>query len=593
MKKQSFTVDILPDRLHARARAGSLLADVLVSAGLPVSLYCHKKGLCGKCVVRVLGGPLPLLQPREKAVLESRGLGPDYRLACLYRVTGNLVVEVPPESRLEKIEVLETGPAAPVLLDPKVKKLALKLDKLGREDSASEVEALGLLMGTPDLSLSLAALRELGRLRDSARAEATVVFHGEREVLAVEPGDTTAEVYGLAVDIGTSTVVAELVDLATGRGAARASAMNSQVSYGADVVSRITFAFQNPEALRRLHNAAVRQINDLAAELSGRSGVPLSRVYEVVIAGNTAMSHFLADVTVDSLARSPFSSVFGGLGSLPASDIGLDLHPAARAYLVPNIRSFVGGDIAAGIAAAEMTRHPGSELFIDLGTNGEIVVKKGDRFTATSTAAGPAFEGMSISCGMLAVPGAVHSAEWAGGFRLHTIGEVAPRGVCGTGLIDILAIALEQGLVAAGGRIATSDRKLHLSDRLSLNQQDVREIQLAAAAVKTGVRLLLAESRLSPADLEAVYVAGAFGSSLDIRRSRAIGLLPDLPEEKIRFIGNSSLAGAKRLLLSGPERNAVESLVKRIGHVSLATRRDFQEEFIRSLEFGPLTGGTS
>jgi uncharacterized 2Fe-2S/4Fe-4S cluster protein (DUF4445 family) len=220
------------------------------------------------------------------------------------------------------------------------------------------------------------------------------------------------------------------------------------------------------------------------------------------------------------------------------------------------------------------------------------VLKKRDRFTATSTAAGPAFEGMSISCGMLAVPGAVHRAEWAGGFRLHTIGGVAPRGVCGTGLIDILAIGLEQGLIEAGGRITSPDRKLHLSDRLSLTQQDVREIQLAAAAVKTGVRLLLGESGMSPGDLDAVYIAGAFGSSLDIRHSRALGLLPDLGDEKIRFIGNSSLAGAKRLLLSGPERTAVEALVKRIEHVSLALRPDFQEESIRSLELGPLSGGT-
>jgi uncharacterized 2Fe-2S/4Fe-4S cluster protein (DUF4445 family) len=261
---------------------------------------------------------------------------------------------------------------------------------------------------------------------------------------------------------------------------------------------------------------------------------------------------------------------------------------------VPNIRSFVGGDIAAGLAATEFAARPGNALFIDLGTNGEIVLKKGPRFLATSTAAGPAFEGMSISCGMLAVPGAVHKAEWRDGdFRLHTIGGGAARGLCGTGLIDVLAHALARGLVGKDGRIAGPEKKLRLSERLSLGQQDIREVQLAAAAFKTGVRMMLDEFGLGLGDLDAVFVAGAFGSALDIPNSRALGLLPGVPEEKILFVGNASLAGARKLLLSDPARTAVEALVSSVDHVSLAARPEFQDLFVRALELGPDQGGNA
>jgi uncharacterized 2Fe-2S/4Fe-4S cluster protein (DUF4445 family) len=209
----------------------------------------------------------------------------------------------------------------------------------------------------------------------------------------------------------------------------------------------------------------------------------------------------------------------------------------------------------------------------------------------TSTAAGPAFEGMSISCGMLAVEGAVHRAEWRNGFRLQTIGGVPPQGICGTGLIDALACALAEGLVGRDGKISGAQKKLVLADKLNLSQNDVREVQLAAAAVKSGVRLMLREFQVPLKSLDAIYVAGAFGNSLDIRNAQSMGLLPAVPAKKIAFIGNSSLAGARKLLLSAPERAAAEALAGKITHVSLAARPDFQDEFVRALELGPSAGG--
>ncbi|MCU0243537.1 MAG: ASKHA domain-containing protein [Acidobacteria bacterium] len=586
MTETTYTVTILPDRTKVRARAGEVLADVLARAGVSLSLYCHKRGICGKCAVRVLAGPLPFPGALEASLLESRGLGPDHRLACLYTVTSDLVVETLPGSRLESVRVLEEGLPSAVLVDPAVRKLPIVLEKPSLYAPASAADSLRAALRTPDLVLPLAALAKLGGQSLSPARRFTAVLYEDREVLDLEPEDSSGEAYGLAVDLGTTTVAAELVDLRTGRTVDRGAAVNAQASYGADVVSRITFAFENPDNLRRLRQAAIHLINDMAASMCRRGGVPRHRVYDIVVAGNTAMNHILCGVPVDSLALAPFHAVFSALPAQSAADLGFSFHPQARLYAVPNIKSFVGGDITAGLVATDFAAAAGTELFIDLGTNGEIVLKKGPEFVATSTAAGPAFEGMNISCGMLAVPGAVRRAEWADGFKLGTVDDLPPQGICGTGLVDVLAVSLARGLLGKDGRIAGTEKRIRLTERLALTQQDVRDVQLAVGAVRTGVRLMLREFRLETADLARVIVAGAFGSSLDVANAVSIGLLPDVPAERIAFVGNASLAGARLLLLSRPARAAAEALAARISHVSLATRPDFQDEFVRALEFG-------
>jgi len=591
MTEINYSLEILPDGIKVRAKAGEALSDALTRAGIPISLYCHKRGICGKCAVRIRAGLLPILEAQERAALEKKGLSPDHRLACRFAVRGDLSVEVLPESRLGKVTVLEAGLSMPVTLDPQVKKFAVTLEKPSLAAPVAVSEMLQSALGTPGLAFPVSALRKLRDLESSRPQTVTVVICGDREALDIEPGDTSGRAYGLAIDIGTSTVVAELVSMITGHGAARVSALNSQASYGADIVSRISFAFQNPDNLRRLRKSIVHLLNELVGELCRQTSVPREEIYEAVVAGNTAMNHFLCGVTADPLALAPFQAVFSALPAFPSAELGLELNPAARVYIVPNIKSFVGGDITAGLAAASLAGKPGNALFIDIGTNGEIVLKKGQQFMATSTAAGPAFEGMSISCGMLAVEGAVHRAEWREGFRLQTIGGLPAQGICGTGLIDVLACALAEGLLGRDGKISGSQKKLTLGDKLSLSQNDVREVQLAAAAVKSGVRLMLKEFQVPLKSLDAIYVAGAFGNSLDIRNAQSLGLLPPVAEKKIVFIGNSSLAGARKLLLSAPERAAAETLAGSITHVSLAARPDFQDEFVRALELGPSARG--
>ncbi len=585
MSETTFTVEILPEGAKVRAKAGDVLADVLVRAGIPLSLYCHQRGVCGKCAVRILSGPLPFPAALEASLLESRGLGPDHRLACLYIVRSDVTVETLPGSRLEKIAVLDAGLPSAAFVDPAVKKLSFVLQKPSLYSPTAVADSLRAQLKSPGLVLTLAALSKLGGSILGPSHPIAAVLYDDREVLDVEPDEPGREAFGLAVDLGTTTVAAELVDLQSGRIADRATAVNAQNSYGVDVVSRITFAFENPDNLRRLKGATVQLINDLVGTMCRRSGVPRHRIYDAVVAGNSAMNHFLCGVAVDSLALAPFHAVFSTLPPLAAAELGLALHPQARVYISPNIKSFVGGDITAGLVASGFAAEPGTGLFIDLGTNGEIVLKKGGEFAATSTAAGPAFEGMNISCGMLAVPGAIHRAEWDNGFKCRTVDDLPPQGVCGTGLIDILAGALARGLLGHDGRIVGPEKRIRLTDRLALTQQDVRDVQLAVAAVRSGVRLMLREFRLSVADLDRVVVAGAFGSSLDIGNAVSLGLLPDVPPEKISFIGNASLAGARLLLLSRPARTVAETLAAKVSHISLATRPDFQDEFVQALEF--------
>jgi uncharacterized 2Fe-2S/4Fe-4S cluster protein (DUF4445 family) len=586
MIESPLTVEILPDGIKVQAHVGEVLADVLARAGIPLSLYCHQRGICGKCAVRILSGPLPFPSAIEAAMNEGRGLGPDHRLACLYVVQSDVIVETLPGSRLEGIAILDADIPSAVFIDPAVKKLPLALDKPSLYSPTAVADSLRAALKSPGLVLPLAVLSKLGGAALTPARTAMAVFYDEREILDIEFEDAQDdEAFGLAIDLGTSTVAAELVDLRTGRVVDRAAAVNAQNSYGADVVSRITFAFGNPENLRRLKAAAVHLINDLVGTMSRRSGVPLHRIYEAVVAGNTAMNHILCGVAVDPLALAPFQAVFSTLPALPASEIGLALHPQARVYIVPNVKSFVGGDITAGLMASDFAAKPATELFIDLGTNGEIVLKRGTEFVTTSTAVGPAFEGMNISCGMLAVAGAVHKAEWANGFKLHTVDDLPPQGVCGTGLVDVLALALAHGLLGRDGRLAKREKKIRLSDRIELTQQDVRDVQLAVAAIRTGVRLMLNEFRVTADDLDRVLVAGAFGSTLDIGNAVSLGLLPDIPRPKIVFVGNASLAGARLLLLSRPKRADAEMLAAKISHISLATRPDFQDEFVHALEF--------
>ncbi|MEW5901825.1 MAG: ASKHA domain-containing protein [Acidobacteriota bacterium] len=578
-------ITVLSHGKKIRAKKKDNLADKLHQAGISLNLYCNKRGLCGKCFVEITKGEKPPPSPREQSWLKERGLGESYRLACQYEIGGDLEVIVPVSSAHPEVPILPSIMRWAVRPDPAVKKYYLELLRpdLARPDSLFELIIQAL--GARHLKIPLDLLKDLGGILEKGDFRVTVSVYREKEVIDVEPGNTQGRNFGLAIDVGTTTLVMELVNCDTGQTLDMEAALNSQVKHGADVISRISHALAGPKNAAELRELVLATLNQMIRRLLVRNRVSPASAYEVVISGNTTMNHLLLGVPIRSLAAAPYHASFSRLPVLEAQEAGLAVHPRAKTYFAPNIRSFIGGDIASGLLASRLASRRGNFLFIDLGTNGEIVLKADHELLAASTAAGPAFEGMNISCGMPALPGAIYEVEDDGTFRVFTVAGTAARGICGTGLIDVIAIALRRGDIAAGGAIRTAEKKIPVSETIALTQEDVRQMQLAAAAVKTGIRMMLKGAGLSVSDLNGIYIAGAFGSYLNIRNSMEIGLLPGLEQRKVRFIGNSSLAGARLLLLAKQEREKVESLARKVRYISLASDPEFQNTFISALEF--------
>ena len=564
---------------------GDLLADKILESGIDLSLYCQKKAVCGKCFVEILDGYLSPLDENEDLLIRKKRLSQNHRLACRYKITGDLAINIPPESLLQKTLILKTGIKLPLVIDPFVKKYFVEINKPELDHPHSLLSELKKHFRKKHLNVPVNLLRTLPGILKNSSYKVTTVLYDDREIIAVEPGDTTGQSFGIAVDLGTTTLVVELIDLNTGESIDTATENNSQMKYGMDIVSRISFAYQIPDNLQKLQAAILKTLSHMIKPILERNQVSQDHVYEIVFAGNTAMNHLLLGLPVDTLAVFPFHAIFHRLPEFTANELGLRLNPNAKAYVVPNIKSFVGGDISAGLQATDFANCKGNYLFIDLGTNGEIVLKTEKKFVATSTAAGPAFEGMNIGSGMLALPGAIYKAEKKPRLILHTIGKEKPQGICGTGLIDLIALFLEEGKITSSGKIIGDKNTIMISENIAISQQDVREVQLAVAAIKAGVRMICEQYRIKKEDLDKVFIAGAFGNYLNTKNAMRIGLLPDLDPEKIVYVGNSSLAGARALLLSKPARKKTESLIKKVHYISLASDPRFQECFVDSLNF--------
>jgi len=582
----AYSVKILSHDKKISATKGDLLADKIIDAGIDLSLYCNKKGMCGKCFVEIVEGALPTLDEREQNLLKQRQLSGNYRLACKYNIQGNLAINIPEISILQKTLILKTGIQLPLIINPPVKKYFCELKKPVLGDPRSSLELIEKHFRKKSLKIDLGLLNELPGLLEKSGYRITVALFKDSEIMAIESGDTTAQNFGLAIDIGTSTLVVELIDLNQGTSVDMETANNSQMAYGLDVVSRITFAFTDPKNLDKLQDSIIQTVSGMIRRLLKRNTVHPLNVYDMVIAGNTAMNHLLLGTPVNSLAVSPFHAVFRTLPELPATQLRFPINKTGKAYVVPNIKSFVGGDISAGLMATDLPIRKGTYLFIDLGTNGEIVLKTEKMFIATSTAAGPAFEGMNISSGMLALPGAIFKAEKKKKLTLQTIGNAAPRGICGTGLIDLVALFIEDGTILPSGAIADKSKAISVTNKIAITQKDIREIQLAVAAIKSGIRMILKIFRLRKEELDGVFIAGAFGNYLNIENAMRLGLLPAIDPEKVAFIGNSALAGARALLLSQEARRKTEAFIRKIQYISLATDPQFQDYFIDALEFG-------
>jgi uncharacterized 2Fe-2S/4Fe-4S cluster protein (DUF4445 family) len=416
-----------------------------------------------------------------------------------------------------------------------------------------------------------------------------------------EAGDTTGSCYGAAVDIGTTTLVAALTDLNTGDDLGAATCINPQVLFGHDVLSRIRHA-ASLDGLMELHDAVVREIDRMLRDLTDSIGVKPAHIYELVLSGNTCMLHLAAGVNPRSLGRFPYSPVLRGGECISARDAGFRLTDAARIYFPPIISGFVGADITAGIIATRFHLDPGVVLFMDIGTNGEMVLSLNGRLAATSTAAGPAFEGMNITCGMRAAAGAVNEFSIEEGrIRVGAIGGTEPTGICGSGLVDIVVELVSHGVLGLNGRFSKNpgipgpiqERMslnkgksiFRISDDVFLTQQDIRQVQLAKGALRSGIDMLLFGNGLKYSDVDRVLIAGAFGFHLKTKNLVRMGILPAEFEGKIELVGNTSKTGAGALLLDRSLRREASRIVDRVNVIELANDPGFERTFIRNLAF--------
>jgi len=436
-------------------------------------------------------------------------------------------------------------------------------------------------------------------------------------LIDVEPGDTTGRRFAVAFDLGTTTVVATLIDVATGTPAAVSSMLNKQQPFGGDVITRISATMMDPDTLPRLRDLAQQTLAELTAEVLGEADVEPHEVYEVAVAGNATMTALVLGIDPEPLGVAPFIMSSRTLPTLLASDLGLELHPRARALLFPALGAYVGGDIVSGMLASGMDRDKRTRLFIDVGTNCEIVLSDGDTILSTAAPAGPAFEGGAIRCGMRAADGAVEvvriDESVEGGVELGVIGDTEARGICGSGLVDAVSELVRTGLLDASGRFVAADRAVELApyvaDRLTaigqervfvlhrptedapveecvyLSQRDVRELQFAKGAIATGWTLLLEQLGLEHRDVQQVLLAGSFGSYLSPAAAVRIGLVPKIPVLRIVSAGNVAGEGAKMSLLSVRERAGALALLEEVSYVELSDRSDFNDRFVDLLAF--------
>lgn len=622
------TLRFAPSGRDVRVPPGVSVFDAASWNGIAIDSTCGGHGTCRKCKVQLTEGTAPITR-HDVRTFSASELEAGWRLACLVRTASDLAIDVPPLVTRPKASTVGVG--RQVILRPSVQKRHLQLEEPSLADQRTDVVRIMDAIDDLELTADLHAIRRAATVLREANYDVTAVVIDET-LVDVEAGDTTGRSFAIAYDLGTTTVVATLLDVTTGTPAAVASMLNGQQPFGADVITRISATMMDDTAAGRLRELAHRTLRELADEVLAEAQVAPHEVYEVALAGNATMTALALGIDPEPLGVAPFVMSSASLPPMPVSELGLDLHPGARAVVLPALGAYVGGDIVAGMLASGMDRDKRVRLFIDVGTNCEIVLSDGERILATAAPAGPAFEGGAIRCGMRAADGAIEvvkldpeagsgsgsgagsgSEETGQPVSLGVIGDVEPRGLCGSGLVDAVAELSRVGLLDASGRFITDEEAATtlpaLADRLTsidkervfvlhrptpdadaqesvyLSQRDVRELQFAKAAISTGWSLLLGELELEHRDVQQVLLAGSFGSYLSPAAAVRIGLVPKLPVMRIVSAGNVAGEGAKMVLLSARERAGAEALLQEVSYVELSDRADFNDRFVEQLAF--------
>jgi uncharacterized 2Fe-2S/4Fe-4S cluster protein (DUF4445 family) len=607
---QRVRLRFLPDGAEVRVPSGTPIFDAASWNGIAIDSTCGGHGTCKKCKVRVVSGEVGVdpIDPRAFTPDELRG---GWRLACRAAARDDLVVEVPPLQTRPKAALVGVG--RHVILRPAVVKRHLVLDEPTLEDQRPDLQRVLDALDDLEPHASLELLRELGVTLRKAYFDVTAVVC-DQELIALEPGDTTARRFAIAFDLGTTTVVATLLDLESGQPAAVRSMLNRQQPFGADVITRISATMMDASALGTLRERAHETMAELTAEVCEEGGVAPEEVYEITVCGNVTMMQLALGIDPEPLSMAPFIVASHELPPARAADFGVAVHPRAPAFVFPSLGAYVGGDIVAGMLATGLPRDRRLRLFIDVGTNSEIALGSAERVLATAAPAGPAFEAAQIRCGMRASDGAIEGVTISAAdheLSLEVIGDCEPVGLCGSGLVDAVAELVHCGLLDHSGRFIADEQAAEqlpqLAPRLTrigeervfvlhwrgqdpaagvfLSQRDIRELQFAKASIATGWQILVRELGVDPAEISQVLLAGSFGAYLTPRSAIRIGLVPALALPRIVSAGNVAGEGSKIAALSLRERAEAASIVREVEYVELSGRADFNDLFIDQLAF--------
>ncbi len=623
---QKCVVKFLPHEREIEVEAGTNLIRVAMDAGIHINASCGGEGVCGKCrIVREDGE----LEGGITERISQEDVEKGYRLACLSKVVEDVTIIVPVESTVDSsILNMQASPrstAATQYMDIEslkeqglfinpVKKTFLDIPPPTKDDNLSDVGRLvRSLKEKADwhkLELTVPVIRKIPEIlrENDFKVTATLVRpvrdNGKTRITNIQPGDTTAENFAIAVDIGTTTVYGQLVNLQTGKVLAENGLFNGQISYGEDVISRIVFA-EKPGGLEKLQKVVVATINEILGNIFSESGIDRENVSTITIAGNTTMTQLLLRVNPCYIRRAPYVPAATLYPPFRAETIGIDLNEHAIALLYPQISSYVGGDIVAGIMGSGLYRSEELTIYMDIGTNAEIVIGNKDWLACAACSAGPAFEGGGVEFGMRAAKGAIED------FLIDpvtyepmilTIGNVRPKGICGSGLITMIAVMFEMGVIDNSGKLNREMKTPRIRQRndvweyviswkdetqidrdISLSEVDIDNLIRAKAAIYSGCMTLLDEVGLSMDMMEHITLAGGFGSYIDLEKAMTIGLLPEIDPSKVTYLGNGSLLGAKMSSLTNRIRKDVVEVTRKMTNFELSETPSYMDNYVAAM----------
>lgn len=608
---QKHTIHFLPADKSVEVNKGTTIAEAAQNADLFINNLCGGEGVCGKCRVQVSKG-LAEAEEHAKGFFSADEMMKGYVLACQTETHDDLEIIIPPESRMDESKIMIDGATEDTPkseFKPLIKKIYLELPPPTIEDNVPDIERISRelrkQLGWQTFDFSLDCIQHLSdKLRENEwKVTVTIARHGNNyRILKIDPLNTADANYGVAIDVGTTTVVAQLLDMNSGKLLGSEGCHNQQASYGEDVISRVIFAC-GKGGVHPVQQAVIKNINQLIRKLAKEKDVPTDEINAIVAAGNTTMSHFLLGLTPCSIRLDPYVPTADEFPQIRAEEIGIQINPRGILETIPCVASYVGGDIVAGVMSCGIPEHEEVRGLIDIGTNGEIAIGNKDWLVCCSASAGPAFEGGGTRCGMRAIKGAIEKIKITNGrLEYETIGNARPRGICGSGLIDCIYELVKNGIIDPGGKFdgSRSDDRLKIEENIPqyviaypdetesgtavvIAESDIDNLIKSKGAVFAAIKSLTDYIGLGFDMIDTFYVAGGFGSFLDIPKSIAIGLLPDIPQEKIQFIGNSSLTGARMCLLSESAIETCVNISRSMTNIELSTYQPFTDEYIAAL----------